>query len=454
MRIAGFIVATLIAGALALAGLSIAAAEEGDLSGALPTDGGMALVGWGGGNAQTLAAAALDGGCRAESVWAADGGSFVGLVYGAPAFVNDTFLDRFPAELISARPLLLFCQQREEATERLGVLAGDVHDAIRDRDQDRIRDLSDAPLLSRTLDQDRLNLTQCWPAGATFDLLDSTVTVEGAQATVEARFQVDDPTGGQFEHTRTWVFRWETGTGWLLDELPACPWSASPTVSAIESAAATVTRAIRERDQDRLRDIADDPDRSQQRSMHQRQERERLVDELALCGPVGASLELIGADVAVVANTATVTARLRLYVGGDTTDAQQTWQFRSTAQQQWRLDDQLPNCPFAPPSITTLTAADAGSTVTLAVGDRLYVQLDGNPTTGYLWDVDGALPTVLEAVGQTLFQSESDLIGAPGTFTLRFEVIATGSGALRLIYHRPFETADPLDTFEVTVTVQ
>jgi inhibitor of cysteine peptidase len=152
-------------------------------------------------------------------------------------------------------------------------------------------------------------------------------------------------------------------------------------------------------------------------------------------------------------NTAVVTARLRLQQGGLSSEQVVTWQFRRTMQNQWRLDDTVPACPFGPQTVTTLSAADGGSTVTLSTGDRLYVELEGNPTTGFTWELD-SLPSILEQLGDATFVPESELIGGGGEFTLRFEAVATGSGVLRLTYLRPFEDVPAADTFEVTVVVQ
>lgn len=451
LRLAPWLLIAITVVAAAFLGTTRAHAQQPTLFDSLPPNGGVALISWTGGSPTDIGNGALADGCRATSVWAADGGSFLGYRFGAPSFVNAAFNARFPGDDIPARPLLLVCERRIEATARLGVLAGDVSDAIRDRDHDRIRDQSGDQLMLRTQDQDRLHVATCVPAGGGFALLSTTPTVEGATARVEARFRVDQPAGGQFEHTRTWSFRWQLDGGWALDELPLCPYAASAATSQVEAIAAQVTRHIRDRDQVRLQDLADDPERNQQRTEAQRQERLHLVDQLALCRPEVASLEVISMQTVVVANTATVTARLRLQDGPNLSEVQQNWQFRRTMQNQWRLDE-VPPCPFAH-DVTTLTAANDGTTVTLDIRDRLHVTLDGNPTTGFTWEVDGAVPESLVQLGQPLFVPESDLIGAGGEFTFRFEAVASGSGTLRLIYHRPFETVAPADTFEVTVVV-
>ena len=86
--------------------------------------------------------------------------------------------------------------------------------------------------------------------------------------------------------------------------------------------------------------------------------------------------------------------------------------------------------------------------------DELVVALQGNPGTGYAWEVLPADVAVLEQVGEWEFEPQSNLAGAPGTMTLRFRAVEAGQQVLQLVYRRPWETdVPPLDTFEVTVIV-
>jgi len=93
-----------------------------------------------------------------------------------------------------------------------------------------------------------------------------------------------------------------------------------------------------------------------------------------------------------------------------------------------------------------------GDRVSMAVGDDLVIELPGNPSTGYDWYVDTLDQTVLELSDQS-FDTESTLIGAGGTTTLRLSAVGTGETDLRIVYERSFETADPIDEFAVTVVV-
>lgn len=71
---------------------------------------GFGLVVWGGGTPEAVATASADGGCKLKSIWiTGNSGEFVGYAYGAPAFVNKPWSDRFPDGLAGNTPLILVC---------------------------------------------------------------------------------------------------------------------------------------------------------------------------------------------------------------------------------------------------------------------------------------------------------------------------------------------------------
>jgi inhibitor of cysteine peptidase len=102
-----------------------------------------------------------------------------------------------------------------------------------------------------------------------------------------------------------------------------------------------------------------------------------------------------------------------------------------------------------------LTEADNGKTVTVDVGQEFDVTLKANPTTGYTWAV--AEPTdeqIIRQRGEIEFEPESEALGAGGVQIIRFEVVGAGQTTLKLIYHRPWESIEPLQTFSVTLIAQ
>jgi inhibitor of cysteine peptidase len=97
---------------------------------------------------------------------------------------------------------------------------------------------------------------------------------------------------------------------------------------------------------------------------------------------------------------------------------------------------------------------DSRSSVALCTGCELAVNLPGNPTTGYIWELVAIDPDMLRQVGEAEFRPERTLIGSGGTITFRFTGIEAGSTSLKFVYHRPFEKdTPPLRTRELQVVV-
>jgi inhibitor of cysteine peptidase len=109
----------------------------------------------------------------------------------------------------------------------------------------------------------------------------------------------------------------------------------------------------------------------------------------------------------------------------------------------------------ASPRELQLTAADEGRSIELQQGQQLRITLEANPTTGYTWDiVEPTDERILRQVGEIEFEPESDLIGAGGTQIIRFEAVSVGQTTLKLVYHRPWESVEPRETFTLSVTVR
>ena len=106
-----------------------------------------------------------------------------------------------------------------------------------------------------------------------------------------------------------------------------------------------------------------------------------------------------------------------------------------------------------PPEELVVTAADDGGVIRLEENQLLVVRLQANPSTGYGWQV--AAPTeavILRQADVFEFQAESELLGAPGTQTLRFHGLREGHTILKLEYRRPWESGvEPASTFRLEV---
>jgi inhibitor of cysteine peptidase len=99
---------------------------------------------------------------------------------------------------------------------------------------------------------------------------------------------------------------------------------------------------------------------------------------------------------------------------------------------------------------------DAGREVQLNKGQTLAVTLEGNPTTGYSWEVAESLDEkVLRQVGEAEFKAESEALGAGGVQILRFEAVNAGQTTLNLVYHRSWEEGvEPLETYSLQIVVR
>ncbi|HJQ94713.1 MAG TPA: protease inhibitor I42 family protein [Acidimicrobiia bacterium] len=106
-------------------------------------------------------------------------------------------------------------------------------------------------------------------------------------------------------------------------------------------------------------------------------------------------------------------------------------------------------CSTAP---RTITFDDDGAQIDLGRGEEVELILPGNPSTGYLWVVTEVSPIL--SAEEPEFRPESTLVGAPGEYHFRFTGNEPGTVLLVADYERPFEEAEPLDTFEVEVTVK
>ncbi len=106
-------------------------------------------------------------------------------------------------------------------------------------------------------------------------------------------------------------------------------------------------------------------------------------------------------------------------------------------------------------ALVEVTEEQNGGLVALSVSDRVRVVIDGNPTTGFLWEVDDLDGSLLRQVGEPSFKPYSQLTGSGGNFALTFEALRAGATRLRLIYHRPFEKGVPPGrVYEVLVDIQ
>ena len=115
----------------------------------------------------------------------------------------------------------------------------------------------------------------------------------------------------------------------------------------------------------------------------------------------------------------------------------------------------LASCASPAAGVTKLTAKDAGSTVNIRVGSTLEIALEGNPTTGYTWEIAPESGALLSQQGEAEFKSAGSALGSGGIVTLRFKAVQPGNMKLKLIYHRTFEkNVPPIKSYEIGLVVE
>lgn len=102
-----------------------------------------------------------------------------------------------------------------------------------------------------------------------------------------------------------------------------------------------------------------------------------------------------------------------------------------------------------------LDEQDNGQSVEVASGDKVTITLEGNPTTGFSWEVDEINSAVAELAGEPDYKTDSKALGSGGVYTFTFKAVAAGTTNIRLVYHRSWEEGvDPEKVYEVTLNVK
>jgi len=110
------------------------------------------------------------------------------------------------------------------------------------------------------------------------------------------------------------------------------------------------------------------------------------------------------------------------------------------------------------PSRVVVCRDDAnGSTVKAEVGDAVAIELPGNQTTGYRWQVTAIRGKAVRQRGGIEYRAVSvqkGRVGTGGTFRLVFETVSPGASTVSLAYQRPWEKDGvPAREFSVTIDV-
>ena len=115
--------------------------------------------------------------------------------------------------------------------------------------------------------------------------------------------------------------------------------------------------------------------------------------------------------------------------------------------------------PIASVRPVILTEQDNNKTLNIAVGESFVIRLNENPTTGYVWAVNGQNESlVLQSSDYVADAVPNDtgkiLVGGGGKRSFSFVAQKSGTAILKLKHWRPWEgDASIVDTFSVEVQI-
>lgn len=101
-----------------------------------------------------------------------------------------------------------------------------------------------------------------------------------------------------------------------------------------------------------------------------------------------------------------------------------------------------------------INAGDSGGQVMLEMGQTLVLSLESNPTTGYGWEIAEIDEAILKQIHHEYEPDRPILEGSGGRDIWHFRAEAKGRMTLTLNYLRPWEEAEPIQTFSVEVVVR
>jgi inhibitor of cysteine peptidase len=102
----------------------------------------------------------------------------------------------------------------------------------------------------------------------------------------------------------------------------------------------------------------------------------------------------------------------------------------------------------------TVSGPDHGRRIEVASDSRIVVRLPENPSTGYRWELEPPLETVLKLIRDSHQPPARSVPGAGGIRVFEFRARSAGSALIHLRLRRPWESERPHGVFEVTVCVR
>ena len=92
---------------------------------------------------------------------------------------------------------------------------------------------------------------------------------------------------------------------------------------------------------------------------------------------------------------------------------------------------------------------------TIEVGDKVYVELCSNPTTGFKWSYEMSGDPSVKEEDYDFEEPDSDLTGSPGIEKWTFEGIEKGTALIMMEYSQPWDGGIKKEwVYQLTITVE
>ncbi len=75
----------------------------------------------------------------------------------------------------------------------------------------------------------------------------------------------------------------------------------------------------------------------------------------------------------------------------------------------------------------------------IEVGDKVYIELCSNPSTGFKWNYDMSGDSALKEEGYDFEEPDGDVVGASGKEVWTFEAIEKGTTVINMEYSQPWQ---------------
>lgn len=100
----------------------------------------------------------------------------------------------------------------------------------------------------------------------------------------------------------------------------------------------------------------------------------------------------------------------------------------------------------------SFTETDSGKTFTTSPGAVLDIQLKGNYTTGYSWNIVACDKAIVRPAKAEYTPNQPQLAGSGGVQHYTFNIVGRGQTTLKIIYHRVWEKdIPPAQTFALQI---